>query len=388
MRSQTPVRVGIIGGGLMGKEVAAAIDRWAALDDHPVRPVLTAVCDIDPGALSWFEKVPTVKTRTGDYHDLLDDPDIDVLYIAVRHDLHQEFYVDAIRAGKDVLAEKPFGIDLAAAERIVAELDANPRVFMRCSSEMPFFPGAQAAVRLVQSGFLGKPIEAVSGFSHSSDLDPEKPISWKRQRRYCGDAGVMNDLGMHVAHVPLRLGWDLDRVYAVLQNLVPQRIGPDGAMMPCDTWENATLIADAAEAGRAFPLRLEMKRADPGQKNSWTFRALGMDGGVEFSTRHPKTLRVFGHASLPFGQGGTEVTEQVWHEVELGSQSVFPTVTGPIFEFGFSDAILQMWAAFLAEREGELGDRFGCVTPAEAVASHRIWEAAMKSAATGRPVSP
>ena len=46
-------------------------------------------------------------------------------------------------------------------------------------------------------------------------------------------------------------------------------------------------------------------------------------------------------------------------------------MTGPIFEFGFSDAILQMWAAFLAERDGALGDRLGCVTPAEALAEPR-----------------
>ena len=42
------VRVGIVGGGLMGRELAAAIGRWSALDDHPIRPELTAVCDTSP----------------------------------------------------------------------------------------------------------------------------------------------------------------------------------------------------------------------------------------------------------------------------------------------------------------------------------------------------
>ena len=40
---------------------------------------------------------------------------------------------------------------------------------------------------------------------------------------------------------------------------------------------------------------------------------------------------------------------------------------------------MQMWAAFLAEREGELDGRFGCVTPAEAIASHRLFAAALQS---------
>jgi predicted dehydrogenase len=369
MVTQELVRVGIIGGGLMGREAAAAIARWPALVDHPVRPVLTAVCDVDPHALAWFERIDTVRTTVFDYRDLLADSTVDVVYIAVRHDLHETMYVDAIRAGKDLLAEKPFGIDLAAARRIVAEIDAHPHVFVRCSSEMPYFPGAQAALRLIREGILGQPIEATNAFCHSSDLDPGKPLNWKRQRRYCGDAGVMNDLGMHVLHAPLRLDWRPATVYAVLQDLVPERVGPSGRKEPCDTYENATLLCTVQSGGRSFPLTLLTKRIDPGQKNTWLLRATGMEGGVEFSTRYPKTLRV-----MRVDRG-----EQVWQEVEMGSQSAFPTVTGGIFETGFSDAYLQMWAAFLAERAGELGNRFGCVTPQEALISHRVWAAALAS---------
>jgi 3-hydroxyacyl-CoA dehydrogenase len=42
------VNVAIVGGGLMGREIAAALQRWPALIDHPVHPQLTAVCDINP----------------------------------------------------------------------------------------------------------------------------------------------------------------------------------------------------------------------------------------------------------------------------------------------------------------------------------------------------
>ena len=41
----TVVRIGIVGGGLMGRELAAAIGRWPALSDHPIQPRLEAVCD-------------------------------------------------------------------------------------------------------------------------------------------------------------------------------------------------------------------------------------------------------------------------------------------------------------------------------------------------------
>jgi predicted dehydrogenase len=364
----TAVRIGIVGGGLIGRELAAAIGRWPALSDHPVQPRLEAVCDTSAEALAWFERIGTVRTLTSDRRRLLDDPGLDVLYLAVPHHLHEELYLDVIAAGKDFLGEKPFGIDLAAARRIVAALRGSPGVFARCSSEMPYFPGAQLAYEEIRSGALGEPIEARHAFLHSSDLDRAKPINWKRQARFCGEIGVMGDLGMHVVHLPLRLGWRPRRVYAVLQDIVTERPGPGGEAVPCDTWDNATLHVDAG-----FPLALETKRIAPGETNTWRLRALGMDGGVDFSTASPKAVRRFAV------RGG----RQSWERIETGSQSAFATVTGPIFEFGFADAILQMWAAFLAERAGALGDRLGCVTPDEALAGHELWDAALRSAASG-----
>jgi predicted dehydrogenase len=334
-----------------------------------VQPRLEAVCDPSAEALAWFERIPTVRTLTGDRRRLLEDPALDVLYLAVPHHLHEQLYLDTIAAGKDFLGEKPFGIDVAAARRIVSALDEKPGVFARCSSEMPYFPGAQLAYDEIRSGALGEPIEAQHSFLHSSDLDRGKPINWKRQSRFCGEIGVMGDLGMHVVHLPLRLGWRPRSVYAVLQDIVKERPGPDGAMVPCDTWDNATLHVDSG----GFPLTLEMKRIAPGETNTWRLRALGMDGGVDFSTASPKAVHRF----------AVRDGRQLWERLETGSQSAFATVTGPIFEFGFSDAILQMWAAFLAERAGELGDRLGCVTPAEALAGHELWAAAQRSARSG-----
>jgi predicted dehydrogenase len=365
------VNIGIIGGGLMGREIAAAIQRWPALIDHPVRPRLTAVCDINPAALDWFDQIDSVTLKSTDYHDLLNDDSIDVLYIAVRHDLHERLYVDTIASGKSLLAEKPFGIDLDAATAIMAAIASHPESFVRCSSEMPFFPGAQIAIDYLRSGAAGPIIEARNSFLHSSDLDTTKPLNWKRQTAYCGEAGVMNDLGLHVWHVPLRLGWTPSRISAVLQNIVPERPGSDGSLQPCDTWDNAVIHAWAEHNGTQFPITTEMKRIAPGHKNTWLLEVMGMEGGVRFSTKNPKLVEVFGRVQL-----GASRSEQSWQRLDSGSQSVWPTVTGPNFEFGFSDAILQMWASYLAEREGLLGDRFGCVRPEEAFRTHAIYQEA------------
>ena len=362
-----PVRVAVIGAGLMGREVASAFGRWFALLDCAVRPELTAVCDVNTGALDWFRQVPTVRHLDADHRVLLARPDIDVVYVAVPHHLHEAIYVDVLRAGKDLFAEKPFGADLGAARRICAEAARLGR-FVRVSSEFPFLPGAQRAFALAASGELGRIIEVRSAFLHSSDLDPCKPINWKRQSRYCGEAGVMNDLGLHVAHLPLRLGWRPARIHAQLQKIYRTRPDGRGGSAPCDTWDNALLHATVEIGGEPVPMSLEMKRMAPGETNTWIFEACGTDRGVRYSTKEPKTLWTYRRGR-----------EQWWERTDLGFETIFRTITGSIFEPGFPDVLMQMWAAFLSERAGLLGGRFGCATPDEAVAQHEIWAAALAS---------
>ncbi len=369
------VRVGVIGAGLMGREVASAFGRWFALLDCPVRPELTAVCDVNVAALDWFRQVPGVRHFDTDHRVLVAREDVDVVYVAVPHQLHEAIYLEVLRAGKDLLAEKPFGIDLAAARRIRAEAEKLGR-FVRVSSEFPFLPGVQRAMALAESGSLGRVLGARCAFLHSSDLDPTKPINWKRQNRTCGVAGVMNDLGMHVAHVPLRLGWRPSRVYAQLQKIYTERPDGRGGVAPCDTWDNATLHCTALIAGQTTPLTLEMRRLAPTETNTWVIEVLGTERGVRYSTKEPKTLWLF-----------RRDREQWWEKTDLGFAMPFKTITGGIFEPGFPDILQQMWAAFLAERADALGDRFGCATPDEAVAAHGIWQAALASHAEDRAMS-
>ena len=181
----------------------------------------------------------------------------------------------------------------------------------------------------------------------------------------------MGDLGMHVAHVPLRLGWRPATVYAVLQDIVHRAARPRTASR-CRATRSTTRRCSAT---RGFPLRCETKRIAPGQMNTWCFVASGMDGGVAFSTAQPKMVQRFGSRD---GRAG------VVERIEIGSQSAWPTVTGAIFEFGFSDAILQMWAAFLAERAGRAGRPLRLRHPAEALDAHRIFDAALRSDRTRR----
>jgi predicted dehydrogenase len=316
-----------------------------------------------------------VRLLTGDAGELLRSSEVDVVYVAVPHHLHEQLYLQVLAAGKDLLAEKPFGIDLAAARRIRDAAAASGR-FVRCSSEFPFLPAVQKAWRYLQSNDLGRLLEIRSGFWHGSDLDPAKPINWKRQNQFCGEIGVMGDLGMHTVHLPFRLGYRAESVFAQLQKIYTTRPDGKGGSAPCDTWDNALLHCDARVGDQIVPMRIETKRLAPGEMNTWFFEVLGTERGVRFSTKEPKTLWLFERRR-----------EQVWERYDVGQgSSGFGVVTGGIFEAGFPDCFLQMWAAFAAEREGQLGDRFGCITPDEAVRSHELFAAALQSHAEKRAI--
>jgi predicted dehydrogenase len=371
------VRFGVIGAGLMGREFASAAARWLHLAELGVRPELAVVCDTSAEVLRWYERLTPAPRLVTDYRELLADASVEAVYCATPHNLHEEIYTAVLEAGKHLLGEKPFGIDLAANDAIGRAIDAHPELLVRCSSELPFYPGGQEVFRWIAERRYGRVLEVRSQFLHSSDLDPRKPINWKRIAAFNGEYGCMGDLGMHALHLPLRAGWMPRNVRAILSNVVTERPGADGEPVPCDTWDNALLLCETDE----FPLRIETKRIAPGETNTWTIEVDGTAGSIAYTTKLPKTLR-----TMRYEPGGP----QEWSVRDLGSQSAYPTITGAIFESGFSDAILQMWAAFLDElahgREG-MRQPFHCATPAEAAATHRLFTAALESHRDGSVVA-
>jgi predicted dehydrogenase len=227
---------------------------------------------------------------------------------------------------------------------------------------------------MIDKNEFGQIIEVNAGLLHSSDLDPNKPINWKRMIKFNGEYGCMGDLGLHVCHIPFRAGWIPKNVRAVLSNIVPQRPDNQGRMVPCETWDNAALFCETENpvTGETFPMTLKTQRISPGQTNTWYIEVIGTKASAKFSTLNPKCLEVLEYSSNK---------KQTWQKISMGQEAAFKTITGGIFEFGFTDAILQMWAAFLYElKNGKAVNKFaGCVTPHETFVSHKLFTAALES---------
>ncbi len=367
----------------MGREFASAAARWCHLLEAAARPQILAACSAHDTSLRWFrENVPSLTQTTLDYRELLQNPEVDVVYVAVPHHLHQEVCCAAIEAGKHLMGEKPFGIDREANEAILTAARRHPEVFVRCSSEFPFFPGIQRLCDLLEQNAFGRIIEANTGLLHSSDLDPHKPINWKRMVEFNGEYGVLGDLGMHALHVPLRAGWRPSNLRAVLSKIVKQRPDGRGNVVPCTTWDNGLLLMETLDPtnGEPFPWTVKVQRIAPGHRNTWYTEVLGTRASARWSSANPRLLEV-----MHYTPGG----EQKWEQIQTGYEPTFRAMTGAIFEFGFSDCMLQMWAAFLHELvHGKPLKRFaGCVTPEETALSHRLFTAALESQRQGATVA-
>lgn len=370
------VRFGIIGCGMMGREFASAVARWLHLPEMKVKPEIVAICrrNLSAQSTEWFkDNIPTIKQVTDDYRQLLANPDVEVVYISIPHNLHEKFYCEALEAGKHLMGEKPFGIDKKANDAIISCIKKYPDCFVRCSSQFMFFPAVQRIGRMIEIGAFGKIIEVNVGFLHCSDLNPAKPINWKRMLEANGEYGCMGDLGPHACSVPFRAGWVPLNVRAVLSNIITQRPDGKGDMIPCDTWDNAALLCQArnSDSGDVFPFTLRLQRISPGQANNWYLEILGTNACARFSTKQANTLEVLKYSGRM----------QAWQKMDMGQEVPFKSITHSISQFGLSDAILQMWAAFLYEFDNNkpLNMFSGCVTPDETALWHRLFTAALES---------
>ncbi|MGN1082416.1 MAG: Gfo/Idh/MocA family protein, partial [Candidatus Avispirillum sp.] len=121
------VKFGLVGCGLMAREFASAAARWCHFTQEIPRPEIVGICSVVPAEMEWFKKnFPDIKYCVTDYTELLDKDDIEAIYCAVPHNLHEQFYIDIIKSGKALLGEKPFGIDKAANDNILKAYYETP----------------------------------------------------------------------------------------------------------------------------------------------------------------------------------------------------------------------------------------------------------------------
>ncbi|MDA0327994.1 MAG: Gfo/Idh/MocA family oxidoreductase [Gemmatimonadetes bacterium] len=115
---------------------------------------LDAVASRDGERAREFATAHSIPTWYGSYEALLDDPDIDAVYIPLPNSLHREWAVRAAEAGKHVLCEKPLALDAAECLDMEAAARANGVKLMEAFMYR-FHPRTKRVVEMVRSGLIG-----------------------------------------------------------------------------------------------------------------------------------------------------------------------------------------------------------------------------------------
>jgi myo-inositol 2-dehydrogenase/D-chiro-inositol 1-dehydrogenase len=146
----TPIRIGVIGAGRIGKVHATNLAYRVPGAE------LAVVADPVEGAAREAAAQARIDRWAVDYREVLDDPTVQAIVIASSTDTHARLIEEAAAAGKDVFCEKPIDLDLG---RVDAALAAVKRAGIRLQIgfNRRFDPSFAKARRIIQSGGIGKP---------------------------------------------------------------------------------------------------------------------------------------------------------------------------------------------------------------------------------------
>ncbi|MEY8371184.1 Gfo/Idh/MocA family oxidoreductase [Aerococcaceae bacterium 50-4] len=141
------IKWGIIGAGNIAHRFANSLEE---VPDG----ILYAVANRTTEKAEAFKADHPCDKAYGSYQELLDDRQVDAVYIALPHKFHLEWVLKAIAAGKAILCEKPATMNQAEAEEIEAALASQPVFFMEAMKSR-FTPAYQAVKELVKAGEIG-----------------------------------------------------------------------------------------------------------------------------------------------------------------------------------------------------------------------------------------
>lgn len=277
--AQGRLRAGVVGTGW-----------WTELEHLPglrSRPEVevAALCGRNPERLAALAGRFGVPEQYGDWREMLARARLDVVTVVTPNVLHHPVARAALEAGAHVICEKPLAMDVGEARDLTGLAAERRRATLTFFTHRAL-PAAVQVKRLVDQGFLGRPLHVSATYFTFSHLKAGKPASWRMRRAEAG-TGVLGDIGSHL--VDLVRWWlgDLTAVSAQWMTVTRERAGGavDGdeacfflARMACGA--QAVFQASKLVAGRGNFQRIELYgdrgsltyEAEPGIDPTWTGR--------------------------------------------------------------------------------------------------------------------
>jgi predicted dehydrogenase len=281
------LRAGVIGTG-MGRY------HMEGYAKHP-RSQLFAVCDLNQEEARAFATQYGAKHVFADYHQMLAMEELDLVSIAAPNYLHAPMTLEALRAGKDVLCEKPMALSARDAEAMVQEARRRQRRLM-INVGMRFNPVHRGLRDRVTAGDLGRVYYAKSYWIRRKGMPvvdfPQTGSmgrgDWFVQKSKSG-GGALIDIGIHM----FDLVWWLmgsPRPTHVLASayaeLLPSRMAAAGVKGDVDDLASALVKFDTGQT-----LSLEVSW-DAFQEPNLGYQLFGTTGGARWGN-WAKSLTLF-----------------------------------------------------------------------------------------------
>lgn len=178
------IRWGIVGTGNIAAKFATALN---SMEDSS----LEGIASRDNARARQFAQRFKIERSFGSYEELAQDPDIDVIYIAVPHAEHKNVAKLCIRNKKAVLCEKPFTINSKDTEELI-NMAKEHDVFLMEAMWTKLLPANLKVKQWIKEGRIGKVLYIKATFGFRSDYDPQGRL----YNPYLG-GGALLDVGIY-----------------------------------------------------------------------------------------------------------------------------------------------------------------------------------------------
>lgn len=290
------VRWGIIGPGRIADAVAPD---FAHVDGAELVAVASRSAE---RAADFARRHGIGRVHTG-YRAILDDPDVDVVYIATPHPQHRAVALAALDAGKAIMVEKTFTVS-SVGTREIAAVARDRGVFAMEAMWTRFFPAVVRLRELLAEGAVGevRSVQADLGVRNRTSAD-DRFLSPEL------GGGALFDLGVYVVSFAQMVLGD------------PSRIAASGALASTGVDLEESIVLGWPD-GRNAALQVSLQSAMPGSA-----RVVGTEGWIEVPPRfhHPDRIVLHAHGREPeeivlpaTGRGYAHEIEEVTRRVAAG----------------------------------------------------------------------
>ncbi|MCH5461755.1 Gfo/Idh/MocA family oxidoreductase [Lactobacillus sp. LC28-10] len=160
-------KVGIVGIGFIGSDHLHRLSKVVANVD------VTAVCDIVPGkAQKQLDKLGLKAKDYSDYHDLVNDPDVEVVVCTASNEAHYEIVMAALAAGKFTFCEKPLALDAQQCLDIIDSEKKLGRRMLQVGFMRHYAPEYVQMKKMIDDGVIGNPL--MIDERHYNQTQPEE----------------------------------------------------------------------------------------------------------------------------------------------------------------------------------------------------------------------